>query len=270
MLSGRVTTPATPVGPVESSETYVVQRGDTLGKIAKRFGVSFQNLAAQNSILNPNRIQIGQILTIGSSGAPSNPPEVNSPAPTPTSGTIYYVRPGDSLGGIAGRFGIDFQSLAAANNIVNPNMIYVGQRLVIPDSINVPTLVSDSETEGHGFVWPTESRQIVKGYQYGHGAIDIVLPVGSSIVSLADGKVEFAGWNNYGYGWLAVVDHGNGTRTLYAHNSELKVATGDRVTQGQSIAASGNTGNSSMPHLHLEIIINLRGVNPCLYVPGGC
>ena len=88
-----------------------------------------------------------------------------------------------------------------------------------------------------------------------HRGIDIYCPSGSPVYAGADGVVEIAGWND-SYGNYVVISHGSGYTTLYAHNSYLLVKKGQKVTRGQQIAKSGSTGNSSGPHLHLEISIN--------------
>ncbi|MFQ5399665.1 MAG: LysM peptidoglycan-binding domain-containing protein [Anaerolineae bacterium] len=252
-----------------SASTYVVRPGDTLSRIARRFGLSPQALAAANALSNPNFIRVGQVLRLAaappSSAAPSPPPAQE--APDSVGATTYIVRPGDSLHGIARRFGATAQALAAANHLANPNFLRVGQVLVIPET----AVILPPSSSGKGmFIWPEDGRQIVKYFHTGHGAIDIVVSTGTPIVAAAAGTVEFAGWNAYGYGNLVVLDHGNGVRTLYAHNSSLKVRTGQRVAQGELISLSGNTGRSTMPHLHFEITLNLQTVNPCLYLPGGC
>ncbi len=267
-------------GPENSDprgNTYVVKLGDTLGAIARRFVVSLEQLAAVNQISNRNFIRVGQILNLPISGeapepstSPSKPESPPSGPPT-NSGNVYYVRFGDSLYLIAQRFGVDVKSLATINNITNPSLIYVGQKLIIPDKVVIPPAnSSDPSPSNFGFIWPSENRDIVKFFQYGHGAIDIVMLKGTPVTAIAAGNVEFAGWNNYGYGWMVVLDHGNGIRTLYAHANSLDVDTGQKVDQGQIILKSGSSGNSTMPHLHLELMINLQAVNPCLYLPGGC
>ncbi len=75
--------------------------------------------------------------------------------------------------------------------------------------------------------------------------------------------VVYAGWNNWGYGYVIVLDHGNGWQTLYAHLSAINVVCGQSVYQGDVIAAMGSTGNSTGPHLHFEIMHDDYGkVNP--------
>ena len=83
------------------------------------------------------------------------------------------------------------------------------------------------------------------------------------------GTVTFAGWNIYGYGNLIVVNHGNGYETFYAHLSGISVVPGQIVYQGNVIGSTGNTGNSSGPHVHFEVRINGAQDNPCWYI-GGC
>jgi putative chitinase len=109
--------PPSPVGSVY----HVVQRGENLYRIGLRYGVSLWAIAQVNGIQNVNLIRTGQVLLI----------PVPAPAPVPQP-RIYIVRPGDTLAGIAWSFGTTVWSLAQANGIRNPNLIYVGQRLYIP------------------------------------------------------------------------------------------------------------------------------------------
>ena len=87
---------------------------------------------------------------------------------------------------------------------------------------------------------------------------------GTPIRASDGGTVVTAGWY-YGYGLTVIIDHGGGVSTLYGHCSKLYVSVGDKVFQGQNIAAVGNTGNSTGPHCHFEIIINGNHVDPSLY-----
>lgn len=98
-----------------------------------------------------------------------------------------------------------------------------------------------------------------------HTGMDIGVPTGSQIVAANAGKVIKAAWNN-SYGYMVMIDHGGGIVTLYAHNSQLKVKTGDVVARGQLIALSGSTGVSTGPHLHFEVRVNGEYKNPRAYL----
>lgn len=103
------------------------------------------------------------------------------------------------------------------------------------------------------------------GRNSGHKGLDIAAPTGTTIVACGDGTVKFAGWY-YGYGNLVRIEHGNGVETYYGHCSKLNVSTGDKVTAGQKIAEVGSTGDSTGPHLHLEIRLNGTVINPQKYL----
>ena len=98
-----------------------------------------------------------------------------------------------------------------------------------------------------------------------HTGLDIAATSGTPIKVVSDGTVTFAGWSG-SYGKLVKIDHGNGVETWYAHTSKMYVTVGEQVSAGETIAAVGSTGNSTGPHLHFEIRINGKTVNPQNYV----
>ena len=98
-----------------------------------------------------------------------------------------------------------------------------------------------------------------------HEGIDFAVRTGTPVYAAAAGTVVKAGWSG-GYGYLVVIDHGNGYQTYYAHNSRLCVSVGQSVSKGQNIAYSGSTGNSTGPHLHFEVRINGNTTNPLNYI----
>ena len=95
-----------------------------------------------------------------------------------------------------------------------------------------------------------------------HPGIDLAGPVGTPIQATADGTVLRAGWNSGGYGNLVEIDHGRGITTRYAHLSAMSVKAGDRVTRGELVGRMGSTGRSTGSHLHYEVRIDGRAVNP--------
>lgn len=121
--AGGVAPQPTPVPVQPASGTYTVKPGDTLSAIASRYGTSYQELARINNIADPNKIYPGQVLRVSAA----------TPAPAPvTGGQVYIVKSGDTLSAIGSRYGVSYQAIAQANNIPDPNKIYVGQRLTIP------------------------------------------------------------------------------------------------------------------------------------------
>jgi murein DD-endopeptidase MepM/ murein hydrolase activator NlpD len=105
----------------------------------------------------------------------------------------------------------------------------------------------------------------IKGDRRFHTGIDFGAAMGTPIYAIANGKVEFAGQRG-GYGNAVIVNHGGGKSTLYGHASKLYVKEGQQVVRGQMVAAVGSTGMSTAPHLHFEVRINDKPINPRPYL----
>ena len=133
-------TPTPQPTPAPSNDTiYVVKAGDTLSGIASKYGTTYQTLAAYNNISNPNLIYVGQQIKIPGNGTTTNTTTNNS--------KTYTVKSGDTLSGIASKYGTTYQTLAAYNNISNPNLIYVGQQIKIPgNGTTTNTTTNNSKT----------------------------------------------------------------------------------------------------------------------------
>jgi murein DD-endopeptidase MepM/ murein hydrolase activator NlpD len=131
-----------------------------------------------------------------------------------------------------------------------------------PDGMSVRALLMKTpvdgarQTSGFGF-----RLHPILGYSRMHQGADFAAPSGTPIQAAGIGTVIHAGWHG-GHGKTVILQHQNGLRTLYAHMSSIAVATGARVAQGQSIGTVGSTGLSTGPHLHYEIHLNGRAVNP--------
>lgn len=134
-----------------------------------------------------------------------------------------------------------------------------------------------SSYDGSKFAWPAPGITYITS-QFGyrihpvtgknklHAGMDFGAPIGTDIVAAADGVVVVSGNNNNGYGKYISINHGGGVATLYAHNSQLFVSAGQSVKKGQVIAKSGNTGMSTGPHLHFEVLVNGTPVDPRNYL----
>ena len=124
-------------------------------------------------------------------------------------------------------------------------------------NLNLIRPISGTITSRFGAV---SSRRVSR-----HTGLDIAASTGTRIKAAASGTVTFSGYKG-SFGYMVVVNHGNGIETYYAHCSKLYVSAGQKVNQGDIIAAVGNTGNSTGPHLHLEVRVNGVAYNPQNYV----
>lgn len=199
----------------------------------------------------------------------------------PRSGTWYTVRAGDSLGTIASRFKVSTQEIAEWNNIQNLHRILPGRRLSIPPAQRSRITKeefrpadwgkkSDAIKTFHGqFAWPVRgpvhSYFGIRAGARRHDGIDIGAKHGTPIQAAADGVVAYTGQLS-GYGQLVIIRHADRYYSAYAHNSRHFVKTGQRVKQGERIAAVGATGRASGPHLHFEIRRGQIARNPLFFL----
>ncbi len=227
---------------------HKVNPGETLWDIALAYGVSVDTISSANDLKNKNYLSIGQELQI---------PSVN--------GVLHQVATGESLWEISERYNVPLDEIARANAITDPSRIQPNTKLVIPGATQLrprDVLLVNGQLQ-KAFDWPVRGRiSSTFGPRWGrmHNGLDIAVPTGTHVKSAADGRVTFAGWNG-GYGILVIIDHGNGIETRYAHNSRLNVKVGQRVSRGETVAYSGNTGVSTGPHVHFEIRYRNNPVN---------
>ena len=139
---------------------------------------------------------------------------------------------------------------------------YYGEKII---SNETPS----AAVQGIGLIRPVSGTITSRfGPRWGtqHRGLDIATSTGTPVAAAASGTVVFSGWDSYGLGNCVKISHGNGVETVYGHNSALYVTVGEYVTQGQVICAVGSTGNSTGPHLHLEIRLDGVAQNPQLYL----
>ena len=110
-------------------------------------------------------------------------------------------------------------------------------------------------------------RDPFTGERKGHSGMDLAVPTGTSVRAALPGTVTVSTYNQGGYGYYVMIDHGSGLSTLYGHNSQLLARVGQTVEAGDVIALSGSTGRSTGPHLHFEVRVNGERTNPRSYLP---
>lgn len=235
---------------------YVVRAGDTLGKIAELFDVSVNTIVWANDIPRGASLKVGQTLTI-----------------LPVTGIKYTIKKGDMLSSIAKKYGGDANEIANFNGIDNATLT-VGDEIIIPDGeVAVPApSASGRATAPTRNVGPSGTGEQIGYYLrpavggkktqgiHGYNGVDIGAPKGTPIVASAEGDVIIAkgsGWNG-GYGSYVVIQHPNGSQTLYGHASSVIVYAGEHVVRGQVIAYVGATGKATGAHLHFEIRNGIR------------
>lgn len=234
---------------------YVVRSGDTLSGIAKLFGVSPNTILWANDIPRGSTLQVGQTLTI-----------------LPVTGVKYTVKKGDTISSIAKRFGGEAEEIANYNGI-DGSALAVGDEIIIPDGEVSESAQGAKPGSAPAYnASPTGTlvqigyylRPIIGGRKsqgiHGYNSVDIASPRGTPILASASGDVIVAkegGWNG-GYGSYVVIQHDNGSQTLYSHASRVIVYAGERVIQGQVIGYVGATGKATGSHLHFEIRNGIR------------
>jgi murein DD-endopeptidase MepM/ murein hydrolase activator NlpD len=245
--------------------THTVVKGDTLWGISKRYDVTMSSIISTNNLKEISRLSIGQELKIPITNMDIAEAEgYNQEAAAEE--IIYYVKKGESLWSISRNYNVKLESIIAANNITDASKISAGKRLIIP---NVP--LSRRNSNIYNFIWPLRGRitspygvRVSSGSKEFHSGIDISSPFGSNIVAAENGRVSYAGYMR-GYGNLIILSHDEGYSTVYAHNSVNLVKKGQYIKKGSVIAKVGRTGNATGPHLHFEVRLSGKPLNPLLY-----
>jgi LysM repeat protein len=268
---------------------YTVVKDDTIFGIAEKFSLQPETILWGNQFTlgdNPHNLRPDQILNI-----------------LPVDGTYYQWQAGDGLNGVSKFFGVKPEDIIAyPGNNLNPDEIGdfarpnipPGAWLIVPggrrefvtwsapaiprDNPGVASVlgpgacgsVVDGAVGIGGFIWPANAH-FISGFDYSpstnHFGIDIDGETGDPVYAADNGVVVYGGWNNWGYGNVIVINHGNGWQTLYAHLNSYNVGCGQSVYQGTAVGAIGSTGNSTGSHLHFEMMYNGTKVSPWDYLP---
>jgi murein DD-endopeptidase MepM/ murein hydrolase activator NlpD len=255
---------------------YTVETGDTIFRIAERFGLKPESIAWANDRSLLGGLRPGRVINI-----------------LPIDGAYWTVNEPETIASIASRFKVDPYAIIDSEfndlfGMTPETVLPSNSRVVVPggqaEQIVWNPVVERTEGDassgsvarisfaagepgscglvdnpggGGGWIRPvaTGSYQWSQGYSSYHTGVDLAGAVGTPIYAANGGTVIFAGWNSFGYGYAIVLAHGPYT-TVYGHLSAINVGCGQSIGAGQVIGAMGSSGQSSGPHLHFEIRYN--------------
>lgn len=247
---------------------YIVKQGDTLESIAKAYNISANSIVESSGISKEDLLKEGQELIFPS-----------------ITGVVHKVKDGDTLWDISSVYKMEIDKIVSINDMKSPDALKIGQQLIIPDADKVKLIENQNDMSGIKVasrsgssvsakpsiigMWPV-SGSVTSwfGSRWGgfHKGIDIGASTGTAVYAFSGGKVVFSGWDSGGYGYLVIINHGNGIETYYGHNSKLFVSAGQEIQSGDRIASVGSTGDSTGPHCHFEVRRNGTPVNPVNYL----
>ncbi len=236
----------------KQEEIYIVREGDTVSEIAEMFEITPETIIGANDL--GEYVHKGQHLVI-----------------LPFSGVRHQIKKDDTLSGIASKYDVSKEKIIEFNDISENKKLSAGYFIDVPGGVKERKSEQDTEDVSSSpvyaynqtdrgvsaassyFIRPVRGGVRTQGL-HGRNAVDIAAPIGTPIYAAASGRVVVSGWHSStGYGYYIVIDHPNGTSTLYSHNSENLVEVGEWVEQGDVIARMGSTGFSTGPHLHFEV-----------------
>ncbi|SDL94634.1 M23 family metallopeptidase [Halarsenatibacter silvermanii] len=228
--------------------THKVKSGENLWTIARKYDISINTLIGANDIKNMNDIRPGDELSI-----------------LPVDGIKYNIGPGDCPQEVIEKYRVDSEKLKKYNDIKTIELLDSGDSLILPGA---EPEFGYQDRLNQRFIRPVDGRiSSPFGPRWGshHDGKDYAVPQGTPVKAAGGGRVVHVSYTG-GYGKTIIIEHQDGIKTLYGHLSSYRVRRGQRVNRGQIIGESGNTGRSTGPHLHFEVRVNGRPVNPANYL----
>ena len=235
--------------------SYRIKKGDMIGVIAEKYGISQDTLISVNKIRATRTIQIGQNIKIPS-----------------LDGILYTVKKdGETPETIAEKYEVSADEVANVNKIAVNASLDAGQSVFVPGA--ELDWITRQEINGDLFRKPIRSYYRITSYfgwrgspftgrRQFHGGIDMACSTGTPIYAAMEGVISYRGYSNV-YGNYVIVTHHSGYKTLYGHMSRFsKLTVGNRVTTGSVIGYVGSTGQSTGSHCHFTVFKNGRMVDP--------
>jgi murein DD-endopeptidase MepM/ murein hydrolase activator NlpD len=264
----------------KEEKIHTIQSGENFWVISENYGLSVDDLIRANPDVVPERIQIGQeislivprpLINVRTKERQHYEERIPFEVVYEDNSNMYKEEYRTKVQGTYGESAI-------VADVVKENGIELGRLVVSEETVKDPSakvVYRGTKDPPPRIGTGTFSRPTSRGYitspfgeRWGrrHEGVDIGLPMNTAIRAADGGVVVETGYDRYGYGYYVKIDHGANMMTLYAHNNKILVTRGQKVFKGEQIALSGNTGRSTGPHLHFEVRKNGVPVNPLKYV----
>jgi hypothetical protein len=271
------------IPPRTDLEAYIVQDGDSISGIAARFGLM------PETVLWANRDELGDYPDYLLTGMEL--------IILPVDGVYHQIGGADTLTNIATFFGANVEDIVGwpTNNLeTSEDLLFAGNWLLVPGGrrtiafqvmpdVSWEAAALDQAEYGRGacqdnfssnlraagdYAWPVSAHQVLGDpFAEWHSGVDLPLEPGEAVLAADDGVVTFAGWSNLGYGYMVMLDHGNGDYTLYGGMGAVEVVCGQELAQGQALGAGGLTGHPAGALLHFEVRQGGELVDPLTLLP---
>jgi len=213
-------------------------------------------------------------IALGCASTPDGPDSWDDSA-----GRVHILRPGENLYRLSRFYGVSVDAIVKANDIDDVTELVVGQRIWIPGAKRAPAQESlagagrgsaGARAEDLDLIWPVRgklSSRFGRRNGRGHDGIDIPAKSGTPIVAAAAGRVIHSGRGLGDYGRVVILKHEGYYSTVYAHNRRNRVEKGEFVEKGEVIGEVGSSGNASGSHVHFEVRMNRKPLDPLLFLP---
>ena len=253
-----------------SLQEHIVQKGESVSLIAKRNGLETEKIIALNNLRPPYTLRIGQKLLLGGEARPAvvtastSSPQAQVATPAPREDVAVVNLPAPQP-----RPKPEPSIVASSENLEATPVASAEEPVLAPKPTALPLPAPRSQGK---FLWPVKGEVLVGFGNQAKGinndGLNIAIPVGTPVKAAENGVVAYIGNELRGYGNLILIKHSGGWVTAYAHNAEILAKKGDKITRGQVIAKSGESGNTNRPQLHFEVRKNAQPLDPLEYLEG--
>ena len=245
--------PPVPVVREAKEGMYAVQKGDTLFSIASAFGRDHRDIARWNSVDDPSKLRVGQVLRV-------TPPvgEASAAALPVTPARSAQARPLGPAASVGGAV----PPVASVAPQPSPPATPGAPSVTLP----TPPAPAPAAEPAMNWAWPLNGKVIDRFDEKRNKGIDIAVREGDPVLAASDGNVVYSGSGLRGYGNLVIIKHDDEFISAYAHNRQILVKQGQTVKRGQRIAEAGKS-DAVTPKLHFEIRQHGKPVDPLQYLP---